>query len=63
MRHCVRHSRAQPYRPKTNGKAKRFIQTITRAYSHSDERLAHLQSRNRVDSGLPVPHVSQLLNT
>ncbi|MDA8527966.1 IS481 family transposase [Opitutaceae bacterium] len=44
----VRHLRTRPYRPQTNGKAERFIQTITRkwahgcAYRHSDERQAHL---------------------
>jgi len=47
-KHGVRHLRTRPYRPQTNGKAERFIQTITRkwaygcAYRHSDEREAHL---------------------
>ena len=42
------HLRTRPYRPKTNGKAERFIQTLCRewayaqAYGHSDERSAHL---------------------
>jgi transposase InsO family protein len=44
----LRHVRTRPYRPKTNGKAERFIQTICRewayaqSYAHSDERQAHL---------------------
>jgi transposase InsO family protein len=48
QRYNVRHLRTRPYRPQTNGKAERFIQTICRewayaqAYDHSDERKAHL---------------------
>ena len=44
----MRHIYTRPYRPKTNGKAERFIQTVCRewayaqAYAHSDERQAHL---------------------
>jgi len=44
----LRHLRTRPYRPRTNGKAERFIQTLCRewayaqAYAHSDERSAHL---------------------
>ena len=44
----LRHIRTKPYTPKTNGKAKRFIQTALRdwayaqAYSHSDARAAEL---------------------
>jgi len=47
-RHRLAHLRTRPYRPKTNGKAERFIQTLcrewayARAYRHSDERQAHL---------------------
>jgi len=47
-RHRLAHLRTRPYRPKTNGKAERFIQTLcrewayARAYHHSDERQAHL---------------------
>ena len=47
-RHGLRQLRTRPYRPQTNGKAERFIQTISRnwayarAYRHSDERQAHL---------------------
>jgi transposase InsO family protein len=48
QRYSVRHLRTRPYRPQTNGKAERFIQTICRewayaqSYAHSDERKAHL---------------------
>ena len=44
----IRHSFTQPYRPQTNGKAERFIQTCLRewaygrTWSHSDERTAWL---------------------
>jgi transposase InsO family protein len=30
----IRHLRTQPYRPRTNGKAERFIQTITNRWSY-----------------------------
>jgi transposase len=30
----LRHLRTQPYRPRTNGKAERFIQTLTRRWAH-----------------------------
>jgi transposase InsO family protein len=45
----LKHSRTKPYRPQTNGKAERFIQTALREWayakhwSNSDERDAHLQ--------------------
>ena len=45
----VRHSRTRPYRPQTNGKAERFIQTLQRewayavAYSRSARRTAALR--------------------
>jgi transposase InsO family protein len=44
----VRHLRTRPYRPQTNGKAERFIQTLTRRWAHgaiygsSSERTAAL---------------------
>jgi transposase InsO family protein len=44
----IKHLRTQPYRPRTNGKAERFIQTITRRwargrlYASSAERAAAL---------------------
>jgi transposase InsO family protein len=45
----IRHSRTRPYRPQTNGKAERFIQTAikewayARSYENSAQRLLHLQ--------------------
>lgn len=47
---CVRHLRTRAYRPRTNGKAERFIQTLTRSWAHgrayntSNERTAALTS-------------------
>ena len=44
----IRHRRTQAYRPRTNGKAERLIQTAlrewayARSYAHSDQRAAHL---------------------
>jgi transposase InsO family protein len=44
----LRHLRTRPYRPRTNGKAERFIQTIQnewaygRAYTNSNERRDNL---------------------
>jgi len=44
QRHHIRHVRTRPYRPRTNGKAERFIQTLLRewayaaAYQSSDHR-------------------------
>ncbi len=44
----LRHLRTRPYRPQTNGKAERFIQTLTRRWAHgaiygsSSERIAAL---------------------
>jgi transposase InsO family protein len=46
----LRHLRTRPYRPRTNGKAERFIQTLQndwaygRVYASSTERAAHLES-------------------
>src|SRR5487761_11048 len=45
----IRHCRTRPYRPQTNGKAERFIQTAlrewayARRYENSAQRLEHLQ--------------------
>ena len=45
----IRHLRTRPYRPRTNGKAERFIQTLTRRWAHgrtyhsSSERTAALR--------------------
>jgi transposase InsO family protein len=47
-RHGLKHLRTQPYTPKTNGKAERFIQSslrewaYARPYLHSDQRTAEL---------------------
>ena len=30
----IKHLRTRPYRPRTNGKAERFIQTLTRSWAH-----------------------------
>jgi len=46
----IRHLTTQPYRPRTNGKAERFIQTLTRrwaygrAYTTSNDRTAALEA-------------------
>ncbi len=46
----LRHLRTRPYRPRTNGKAERFIQTLqnewayARLYASSTERAAHLDA-------------------
>jgi transposase InsO family protein len=32
---CIRHLRTRPYRPRTNGKAERFIQTLLREWAYS----------------------------
>lgn len=48
-RHEIRHKRTRPYRPQTNGKAERFIQTLinewayARPYRSNDERLHALR--------------------
>ena len=34
-RHAVRHVRTRPYRPQTNGKAERFIQTLLREWAYA----------------------------
>jgi transposase InsO family protein len=45
----IRHRRTRPYRPQTNGKAERFIQTAlrewayARRYENSEQRFQHLQ--------------------
>jgi len=47
-RHRIKHLRTRPYRPQTNGKAERFIQTAlrewayARAYRHSQQRAVEL---------------------
>ena len=34
-RHRIRHLRTRPYRPRTNGKAERFIQTLLREWAYA----------------------------
>ena len=34
QQHGLKHLRTRPYRPRTNGKAERFIQTLTRSWAH-----------------------------
>ena len=75
----VRHLRTRPYRPQTNGKCERFIQTLTRGWAHgrvyasSAERTAALEGwlhwYNRVrphgslDRQTPAGRFKQLLVT
>lgn len=35
QRHQLKHSRTRPYRPRTNGKAERFIQTLLREWAYA----------------------------
>lgn len=52
LRHAIRHSFTRPYRPQTNGKAERFIQSALREwaygipYNHSSERTEMLERWN-----------------
>lgn len=34
-KHRIRHLRTRPYRPRTNGKAERFIQTLLREWAYA----------------------------
>ena len=64
LRLGVRHSRTRPYRPRTNGKAERFIQTLLREWAYaftftsSDARTSllniylHFYNHHRAHSGL-----------
>lgn len=71
---AVRHLRTRPYRPQTNGKAERLIQTLLRewayrfAYSDSDERkrwlapYIHFYNYHRAHSALHYnPPISRLV--
>jgi transposase InsO family protein len=74
----LRHLRTEPYRPRTNGKAERFIQTLSRrwsedpVYSSSRERAAALPAwldrynRKRPHRSLgripPMTRLAQLTN-
>ena len=42
---ALKHLRTEPYRPRTNGKAERFIQTLTRGWS---EGAVYATSRERI---------------
>jgi transposase InsO family protein len=44
--HDLRHLRTRPYRPRTNGKAERFIQTMLREWAYA---AAYLSSAHRAD--------------
>jgi len=60
----VKHSRTRPYRPRTNGKAERFIQTLTREWAyafsfdtslarvHLLEKYLHFYNHHRAHSAL-----------
>lgn len=48
--HHVRHIRTRPYRPRTNGKAERFIQTMLREWCYA----ATYQSSNHRTAALPA---------
>ena len=41
----IKHVRTQPYRPRTNGKAERFIQTLQREWAYSRPYLSSLERR------------------
>jgi transposase InsO family protein len=43
-RHQIRHRRTRPYRPRTNGKAERFIQTLLRDWAYA---VAYRSSQHR----------------
>ena len=48
--HDIRHIRTRPYRPRTNGKAERFIQTMLREWSYA----ATYQSSDHRTQALPA---------
>jgi transposase InsO family protein len=64
----IRHLRTRPYRPRTNGKAERFIQTAlrewayARCYQNSPQRTQLLDHWLR-DYNFHHPHASLNLNT
>jgi transposase InsO family protein len=67
-RQHVKHRFTRPYRPQTNGKAERFIQTAlrewayARSYQNSEERLSQLDPWLH-DYNFHRPHTSLKLNT
>jgi transposase InsO family protein len=48
----VRHIRTRPYRPRTNGKAERFIQTLTRRWAHGRSYSSSAERTNALTSWL-----------
>jgi transposase InsO family protein len=49
-RHRIRHVRTRPYRPRTNGKAERFIQTMLREWAY---RVSYSDSATRAQALKP----------
>jgi transposase InsO family protein len=48
----IRHLRTQPYRPRTNGKAERFIQTLLREWAYAVVYHDHQQRRSALKGWL-----------
>jgi len=48
----IRHSRTRPYRPQTNGKAERFIRTLTDGWAHGTIYRTSTERTNALDSWL-----------
>jgi transposase InsO family protein len=73
----IRHSRTRPYRPRTNGKAERFIRTLTEQWAYaaiyrtSNERTSalapwlrfynHHRPHTSIDGATPAARLNQLL--
>ena len=47
----LRHLRTKPYRPRTNGKAERFIQTVMRECAYAVRSDRHRSGRRRCRAG------------
>ena len=47
----IRHLLTRPYRPRTNGKAERFIQTLTRRWAHGRSTLTAPNAPQRSPPG------------
>jgi transposase InsO family protein len=48
----IRHLRTRPYRPRTNGKAERFIQTLTRRWAHGRTYASSAERTQALDNWL-----------